>query len=214
MIPPPLPPGPDKVPQVCELGSAPGGQAGSGAAGEVEAHGCGGLSGAALLPFHQPDSETLCRGTPAAGWWWGRRTEVMLFNMIGSISLVMAERCHQPWPSLQLCRECTTLNQPVALNQLHLEITQYKLSFIRNQRTFLMFPSLLSRTCWCTFSSWCRRSNMRTSAIFRGAWSQASEKARDFQMTPHSTGQYVKATLLHKWVNTTSHVSFSSGPEI
>lgn len=59
--------GPDKVPQVCELGSAPGGQAGSGAAGEVEADGCGGLPGAAVLPVHQPHGQTLRRGTPAAG---------------------------------------------------------------------------------------------------------------------------------------------------
>lgn len=67
MIPPPLTAGPDKVPQVCELGSAPGGQAGSGVAGKVEAHGCGGLSGAAVIPFHQPHSETLCGGSAAAG---------------------------------------------------------------------------------------------------------------------------------------------------
>lgn len=41
---PPLPLGPDKVPQVCELGPTPGGQASSGAVGKVEADGCGGLS--------------------------------------------------------------------------------------------------------------------------------------------------------------------------
>lgn len=57
----------DQVPQVCELGSAPGGQAGSGAAGEVEAHGCGGLAGAAVLTVHQPHRQTLRCGPPAAG---------------------------------------------------------------------------------------------------------------------------------------------------
>ena len=73
MLPPPPPPPPllsagfDKVPQVCELGSAPGGQAGSGAADEVEAHGCGGLSGAAVLTVHKPHGQTLRRGTPPAG---------------------------------------------------------------------------------------------------------------------------------------------------
>lgn len=59
--------GPDEVPQVRELGSAPGGQAGSGAAGQVEADGRGGLPGAAVLPFHQPHSQTLRCGTTATG---------------------------------------------------------------------------------------------------------------------------------------------------
>lgn len=80
--PPPSPPlaaGPDEVPQVCELGSAPGGQAGSGAAGEVEADGCGGLTGAAVLPVHQPDGQTLRCGAPAAGRWWGRRRKICVW---------------------------------------------------------------------------------------------------------------------------------------
>ena len=64
--PPPLTTGPDEVPQVCELGSASGGEAGPGAAGEVEADGCGGLPGAAVLTVHQPHSQTLRCGTPAA----------------------------------------------------------------------------------------------------------------------------------------------------
>lgn len=65
--PPPPTPGSDKVPEMRELGSASGGQTSSGAAGEVEAHGCGGLAGAALLPFHQPNSEALRCGSSAAG---------------------------------------------------------------------------------------------------------------------------------------------------
>lgn len=71
--PPRLAAGPDKVPQVCELGSATGGQAGPGAAGQVEADGCGGLPGAAVLPVHQPYSQTLRCGTTATGRRWGRR---------------------------------------------------------------------------------------------------------------------------------------------
>lgn len=65
--PPPLVPGTDKVPEVCELGSAPGGQAGPGAAGEVEADGRGGLPGAAVLPVHKPHGQTLRRDPPPAG---------------------------------------------------------------------------------------------------------------------------------------------------
>lgn len=76
ILPPPplLATGPHKVPQVCQLGSAPGGQAGSGAAVEVEADGRGGLPGAAVLPVHQPDCTTLRCGTPAPGGWRGRRS--------------------------------------------------------------------------------------------------------------------------------------------
>lgn len=73
VIPPSLRPGPDEVPEVRELGPAAGGQAGPWAAGEVAAHGCGGLPGAAVVPFHKPHSATLRRGAPSAGWWWGRR---------------------------------------------------------------------------------------------------------------------------------------------
>lgn len=57
----------DQVPEVCELGSAPGGQTGPGAAGKVAADGCGGFLGAAVLSFHQPHSQTLRCREAAAG---------------------------------------------------------------------------------------------------------------------------------------------------
>lgn len=50
-----------------KLGFTPGGKAGSGAAGKVETYGCGRLPGAPLIPLHKPNSEALCRGSPAAG---------------------------------------------------------------------------------------------------------------------------------------------------
>lgn len=59
--------GPDQVPQMRELGPAPRGQAGPGASREVEADGCGGLPGAAVVTVHQPHGQTLRRGAATAG---------------------------------------------------------------------------------------------------------------------------------------------------
>ncbi len=175
---PPLTAGPDKVPQVCELGFAPGGQAGSGAAGEVEADGCGGLPGAAVLPVHQPHSQTLRCGAPAAGRWWGRRRRIERGQ----------EECILVWVDDHEDGDSVCVYVFSLLFQSSLRIII--ISYLMINPSFKSKISSRSRTCWCISSSWSRRSSTRTSVIFREAWSQAArETARDFQMTPHWTGQ-------------------------
>ena len=181
--PPPLAAGPDKVPQVCELGSAPGGQAGSGAAGEVEADGCGGLSGAAVLPVHQPDGQTLRCGAPAAGRWWGRPRRICMW---AQKFLVDPKSFVKEVAIRELFR-----NYSLNLNKMTLLLNIQTVNYFGTKTSAWSSPSPpLSRTCWCIFSSSSRRSSMKTSVTFREAWSQAArETARGFQMTRQWTGQ-------------------------
>lgn len=57
----------DKVLEMCQLGSTSGGQTGAGTSRQVEAYGCRGFLGAAVLSLHESNSEALRCGPTTAG---------------------------------------------------------------------------------------------------------------------------------------------------